>query len=130
MLLVSAPRSLYLPEWPIVPELYFGHYLLLSCSRHTQIMTHGSNPRPESLFASEPVAINPSGSGHAVSPSTVDQSRPDDTGDQYIHSTSSTRPLDSPSEDERLKLLTDLESSVKSFRKGSSTKTEAISSIL
>ncbi|KAF8802562.1 hypothetical protein BYT27DRAFT_7260861 [Phlegmacium glaucopus] len=74
--------------------------------------------------------FDPSGSGHAIPTPTVDQSRPDNTEDHSMQSASPTRPSDSSTENERLKLLTDLKFSVESFRKGSITKTEAISSIL
>ncbi|KAF8804717.1 hypothetical protein BYT27DRAFT_7259192 [Phlegmacium glaucopus] len=75
-------------------------------------MTHGSTTEPESPFAAEPIVHDPTGSGYADSIAMVDQS------------------TDSPPENERIKLISELDSSVEQFQTGLISKTKAISTIL
>ncbi|KAF8809399.1 hypothetical protein BYT27DRAFT_7254539 [Phlegmacium glaucopus] len=61
---------------------------------------------------------------------TSDQSRSIGNRGHLSDSSSFTKPSNSPPEDERIKLISELESSVKHFRTGLISKTEAISSVL
>ncbi|KAF8812581.1 hypothetical protein BYT27DRAFT_7335831 [Phlegmacium glaucopus] len=100
-------------------------------------MTYGDSSRTDSSLAVEPdvsdLSSKPSESTSALNQPASANNRDHvstNNGDHVSQSSSFTRPSDSPTEDERLRLLNELEVSVDQYRKGSSSKTEAISSIL
>ncbi|KAF8814045.1 hypothetical protein BYT27DRAFT_7250451 [Phlegmacium glaucopus] len=85
--------------------------------------------RDDSSFAAGPSELDPSGSKSSESTLSSDQPSSSNSGDHQTQSSSFTKSSDPSPENEHLRLITELELLVEQFRKGSTTKSEAISSI-
>ena len=92
-------------------------------------MSHGDRPGPESAEGSRGSLHSPSESRLASTLATIESSRPESSS-QTPGNSETSREENSLTENGRNRILKDLEEVAESFRRGKSTKTEAISGIL
>jgi hypothetical protein len=92
-------------------------------------MTHGDNDGIETVRITEPALLGFAGPRHAGAPGTSELSH---SGLTTLETEGSTNPSrsDSAPEDERVWSLKQFEAVVESFRRGKTTKTNALSAIL
>jgi hypothetical protein len=92
-------------------------------------MSHGNSSRQQGIESTHSTMQHTAEPEHAGVTSTSESSNSNSRSSGTINSTPS-QPTDLASEDERFRILQELESSVETFRSGKTTKTDAVSSVI